>query len=136
MNNIIKNVFFLGVTLLAGLVSWVWVEISKSNELIAIANDPIASANRGFEEALSDYRQDHKQFVEVYIPGEGYKVPGISELALKGSLQDFAPNTFLICGTGLHYKNFALDIGSHEYNKYFAQAYNAKLLELLASERP
>ncbi|WHI50180.1 hypothetical protein P3339_17260 [Microbulbifer sp. MLAF003] len=136
MNNTIKNVFFLGVTLLAGLVSWVWVEISKSNELIAIANDPIASANRGFEEALSDYRQDHKQFVEVYIPGEGYKVPGISESALKGSLQDFAPNTFLICGTGLHYKNFALGKGSHEYNKYFAQAYNAKLLELLASERP
>ncbi|WKD49815.1 hypothetical protein [Microbulbifer spongiae] len=131
----VKNTFFLGVALLAGVIAWVWVEITRSNELIAIANDPVTSANRGFSEALTDYRQDHKKFVEVFIPDEGYTVPGIPKSALEGELKEFAPRNFLICGAGIHIENFALDMGSHEYNKYYAQAYNAKLLELVTSEQ-
>ena len=127
MNTTVKNTFFLGLALLAGVVSWVWVEISKSNELIAIANDPVTSANRGFADALRDYRKEHRKFVQVFLPGEGFVIPGIAKSALDGELNEFSPNTFLICGADLHIKSFALDIGRHKYNRYYAQAYNAKL---------
>lgn len=124
------------MVLLAGVIAWIWVEIVKSNELIEIANNPLASANQGFSEAISDYRHNHRKFIEVFIPGEGYTVPGIPKSALEGELKEFAPNTFFICGTGVHIKNSALDIGSHEHNRYYAQAYNAKLLELVTNDRP
>ncbi|WNZ54236.1 hypothetical protein QT397_15175 [Microbulbifer sp. MKSA007] len=53
---------------------------------------------------------------------------------MKGKYAEFRPQEiFLLCGTGFHIEDYALDSEQHEHNKFYAQAYNAKLLELISS---
>ncbi|WP_444913060.1 hypothetical protein [Microbulbifer sp. PAAF003] len=134
MTSTLRNTFLLGTALLAGVVAWVWAELSKSYELIAIASDPVLSAERGFIDAEDDFIHKRAKFVDVYSPGVGHVTPGILEEDLQGKYAEFRPQeTFFLCGTGFHIEDYALDSEQHEHNKFYAQAYNAKLLELISS---
>ncbi|MCO1335081.1 hypothetical protein MO867_12130 [Microbulbifer sp. OS29] len=127
----VKNTFALGVILLAGVVAWLWVELSRSYELITTANAPVLSADRGFSDATIDFSRNRAKFVSVFVSGGGHVIPGISEDDLTGELAGYWQEPLLMCGTGFHlYKDFALNVGGHENNKFYAQAYNTKLLEL------
>ncbi|WNZ54235.1 hypothetical protein QT397_15170 [Microbulbifer sp. MKSA007] len=77
MTSTLRNTFLLGTGLLASVVAWGWAELSKSYELIAIASDPVLSAERGFIDAKDDFIHRRAKFVDVYSPGVGHVTPGI-----------------------------------------------------------
>ncbi|WP_445361877.1 hypothetical protein ACJJIL_10255 [Microbulbifer sp. EKSA005] len=134
MTSTLRNTFLLGTALLAGVVAWVWAELSKSYELIAIASDPVLSAERGFIDAEDDFIHNRAKFMDVYSPGVGHVTTGILEEELQGKYAEFRPQEiFFLCGTGFHIEDYALDSEQHEHNKFYAQAYNAKLLEFISS---
>ncbi|WP_444935897.1 hypothetical protein ACJJIW_17465 [Microbulbifer sp. JMSA004] len=132
MTSTLRNTFLLGTALLAGVIAWVWSELSKSYELIAIASDPVLSAERGFTDAKDDFIHNRAKFVNVYSPGGGHVTPGILGEDLQGRLAEFSPQEkFFLCGTGFHIEDYALNSEKLEQNKFYAQAYNAKLLQLI-----
>ncbi|WP_444930995.1 hypothetical protein ACJJIF_04215 [Microbulbifer sp. SSSA002] len=132
----VRNTFALGIALLAGSIAWVWVGLSKSYALIAAANNPLLSAERGFIDAMDDFSRNRATFIEIYTPGLGDVAPGISAEDLQGRLAEYRQGDYFICGTGLHIQGYVLDIKKHEHNKFYAQAYNAKLLELITVSTP
>ncbi|WP_237057095.1 hypothetical protein [Microbulbifer sediminum] len=136
MNKIIVNTFMLGVVLLACVVSWTWVELSKSGEIIATARDPLISAERGFADAVRDFNDGKIVFAEIYDAKDGLFVPGIKANIVEGYSKEYRHQPLFECAIGEDPVTVALNVAGYEYNKFYAQAYNSKLLELISSSNP
>ena len=135
MSTVLKNVFFLSLVILTFGMTWVFFEISKSQKLIDLAQDPSASIMRGNIDAESDFQRNHLHFKELYIEGVGFKVLGISEKYLENEFKEYKPPRYFTCGYGLHFEKIALDITKYEHNEQYVLAYNIKLSSLILGQK-
>lgn len=129
MEQNLKNIVILGACSLFIVMFYGFFEIRKSQNLIDIANDPMASMNRGFSDAEEDFEDGSAHFIKL---NDQYL--GLNEAELLKIPEKYTYDSWHICGFGLHYDTYALNLRGIERNEHYISAYNTRLKRLVISE--
>lgn len=125
----LKNIAILATALIFMVVFWVIAQLFYSFNLIAEYKSPEISSRRGYEDAISDFRNNYAVFKS--INGE---YPFVTKEQLNGQYKEYARRWGGWCGTTSNsIKNIALNLKDYGYNSYYVTSYNAKLILLIES---
>jgi hypothetical protein len=109
---------------------WCVGQLFYSFNLIAEYKTPESSLQRGYEEAISDFKHNYAVFKS--INGE---YPLITKEQLKGIYNQYAPWGGW-CGTvSGSFNNLALNLKDYGYNAYYVTSYNATLISLIEKKK-
>ncbi len=128
----LKNVAILAVALIFMVLFWCIAQFLYSFNLISEYKSPEASSQRGYEEAVSDFKNSYAVFKS--INGE---YPLVTEEQLNGEYSRYSPWAWGgWCGTVSNsIESIALNLKDHGYNSYYVTSYNVTLISLIEKQK-
>ncbi len=128
----IKNIAILAAALIFMVMFWCIAQFFYSFNLIAEYKTPEASSQRGYEEAVSDFKNNYAVFKSI-----NGKYPLVTEDQLNGIYSQHSPKAWgMWCGTTSNsIKQVALNLKDYGYNSYYVASYNVTLISLIEKQK-